>query len=501
MGKGGSASPTKSPALGLPAEQLWQVHGAYYDLEAFAKEHPGGVEQIIAQRGKDCTMLFETVHLFDEVPRKLLAKYYVRDVPNYQPTLEWTGNGFYPTLKRRVKDHFRALSKAKTGLYKGTHPNQVHHGTPFYHAAMTVFALTTYVLYYGAVFKGYALCAVLWGFFAFASGGIGHEALHSGTFATPRRNRLACWLWLDVVGISSFMYQRVHSFGHHLHTNERGADPDIEVHMPGCRLSQHQERLPLHWWQCYIAFPVYAFSLPVSSLIDIKALITGGWGHYDYPTPVDSPRPIETLGFVLGKICFCCLLNAPMFVLPSFAHALRQSVLMTGIGSFVVVLTFAVSHQNRKCFQHAEALADEKETQTDFGSLQVKTTCNFGAPFWQLLHCAGLGYQIEHHLFPTISVCHLPAVSAIVMETCAEFGLPYHYYPSWFAAVYAHYEYLKEMGRKDIVFADQPPPQVPCAFPPRPLYTKRWKIDDVLYPEHTDLRGPLRHVQAEKKLG
>ena len=52
-------------------------------------------------------------------------------------------------------------------------------------------------------------------------------------------------------GISSFMYQRVHTFGHHLHTNERGADPDIEVHMPGCRLSQHQERLPMHWWQCY----------------------------------------------------------------------------------------------------------------------------------------------------------------------------------------------------------------------------------------------------------
>jgi len=35
-------------------------------------------------------------------------------------------------------------------------------------------------------------------------------------------------------GISSFMYQRVHTFGHHLHTNERGADPDIEVHGPGC---------------------------------------------------------------------------------------------------------------------------------------------------------------------------------------------------------------------------------------------------------------------------
>ena len=53
-----------------------------------------------------------------------------------------------------------------------------------------------------------------------------------GTFTTPRRNRIACWFFLDMFGISSFMYQRVHTFGHHLHTNERGADPDIEVRTP-----------------------------------------------------------------------------------------------------------------------------------------------------------------------------------------------------------------------------------------------------------------------------
>ena len=65
----------------LSPDELWQVHGAYYNLEEFARQHPGGVEQIIAQKGKDCSTLFETVHLFDEQPRKVLRKYYVRDVP------------------------------------------------------------------------------------------------------------------------------------------------------------------------------------------------------------------------------------------------------------------------------------------------------------------------------------------------------------------------------------------------------------------------------------
>ena len=84
------SQPKKAPdvsAAELPPEELWQVHGAYYNLESFAKHHPGGVEQIIAQKGKDCTTLFETVHLFDEQPRKVLRKYYVRDVPDYEPTL------------------------------------------------------------------------------------------------------------------------------------------------------------------------------------------------------------------------------------------------------------------------------------------------------------------------------------------------------------------------------------------------------------------------------
>jgi cytochrome b involved in lipid metabolism len=195
------SQPKKAPdgsAVELPPEELWQVHGAYYNLESFAKHHPGGVEQIIAQKGKDCTTLFETVHLFDEQPRKVLRKYYVRDVPDYEPTLVWSGDDFYPTLKRRVKAHFRKVHKEeKHRLYARTHPNLVHHGTPAYHAAMCFFLMGTYVLYVGALAYDSAFCAVLWGLFAFASGGVGHESLHAGTFTTPRRNRIACWFLLD----------------------------------------------------------------------------------------------------------------------------------------------------------------------------------------------------------------------------------------------------------------------------------------------------------------
>ena len=42
------------------------------------------------------------------------------------------------------------------------------------------------VLYVGALAYSSAVCAVLWGLFAFASGGVGHESLHAGTQGVDR---------------------------------------------------------------------------------------------------------------------------------------------------------------------------------------------------------------------------------------------------------------------------------------------------------------------------
>ena len=39
--------------------------------------------------------------------------------------------------------------------------------------------------------------------------------------------------------------------------------------------------------------------------------------------------------------------------------------------------------------------------------------------------CAGVEYQIEHHLFPTISHVYYPEVSRLVAEFCRRHGYPY----------------------------------------------------------------------------
>ena len=58
----------------------------------------------------------------------------------------------------------------------------------------------------------------------------------------------------------------------------------------------------------------------------------------------------------------------------------------------------------------------------------------------------GLNFQVEHHLFPKISHVHYPAISKFVEQTCKEFGIAYHNFPTFTSAVSSHVKHLKYLG-------------------------------------------------------
>jgi linoleoyl-CoA desaturase len=79
---------------------------------------------------------------------------------------------------------------------------------------------------------------------------------------------------------------------------------------------------------------------------------------------------------------------------------------------------------------------------------QINTTVNFSTKSAFLRwFTGGLNFQIEHHLFPKISHMHYPAISKFVKETCAEFGVQYHEYPTFMEAVRSHVLHLKAAAR------------------------------------------------------
>ncbi|MDX1667597.1 MAG: fatty acid desaturase, partial [Saprospiraceae bacterium] len=78
---------------------------------------------------------------------------------------------------------------------------------------------------------------------------------------------------------------------------------------------------------------------------------------------------------------------------------------------------------------------------------QLRTTANFGIGSRTLnFLCGGLNFQIEHHLFPNICHVHYPSISRIVQQTAAEYGLPYHCYPSLSSSLGSHFRFLRQMG-------------------------------------------------------
>jgi fatty acid desaturase len=107
-------------------------------------------------------------------------------------------------------------------------------------------------------------------------------------------------------------------------------------------------------------------------------------------------------------------------------YALRVSLL--GFGLFAIL---APGHFPAE----ARCLDEHQRDASDFYLRQTATTVNFRTGIIGSLVCSGLQYQIEHHLFPSISHLHLRAISPHVQELCARHGLPYRSL-SWSRAIW-----------------------------------------------------------------
>jgi linoleoyl-CoA desaturase len=80
---------------------------------------------------------------------------------------------------------------------------------------------------------------------------------------------------------------------------------------------------------------------------------------------------------------------------------------------------------------------------------QLRTTCNF-SPKSRVFSwfVGGLNYQIEHHLFPSISHVHYRKLSKIVRQTAQEYNIPYHVYPNFVVVLWQHAKHLWFLGNR-----------------------------------------------------
>jgi linoleoyl-CoA desaturase len=342
---------------------------------------------------------------------------------------------FHAELKKRIGDYFEKLGKDSTGNL-----------SLFVKAVILigafVFLYVNLVFFTPATWLAILECIVLGGVVSAIGFNIMHDGAH-GSFSKNKSLNRAAAFTLNVLGGNSFMWNMKHNVVHHAYTNVDGLDDDIDI-QPWMRMSSTQKKYKLHkyqhlyFWLLYCL--LYIFWI---LLLDYKKYFASKVGG----VPLKKMSISDHFVFWGFK-----LLNAFLFiVLPiyqlGFMPWLIGFLVFTGFAGLVLSLVFQLAHTvEHTAFPVANVETNRLED--EWAVHQIKTTANFATKnklvSWLV---GGLNFQIEHHLFPKISHVHYPAISKIIRQACAEYGITYLEYPRVHLAVASHVAFLRQMGR------------------------------------------------------
>ncbi|WP_331714401.1 fatty acid desaturase family protein [Auraticoccus cholistanensis] len=238
---------------------------------------------------------------------------------------------------------------------------------------------------------------------------LGHDAAHRQIFRSARWND---WTSLVVanllVGISYGWWQSKHT-KHHSGPNKVGTDPDIDLPVLAFTPEQtRRHRNPVLRWltarQGWYFFPLLLLEGASLHLDGLKRVVS----------PQKMPRrsaEIAMLAVRLGGFAALVLLVLPPGMAAAF-FGVQLAVFGLYMGS-----AFAPNHIGMPLVSPKMRL--------DFLRRQVLMSRNISGGRWMSVLMGGLNYQIEHHLFPSMSRPDLRRVQKMVVEHCAEIGVPY----------------------------------------------------------------------------
>jgi linoleoyl-CoA desaturase len=271
-----------------------------------------------------------------------------------------------------------------------------------------------------------------------------HDANH-GAFAKKRRWNEFIGLSVNLLGINSRLWRIKHNILHHTYTNIHGNDDDINA--PSIiRLSPGSKRFKIHRFQHIYAWFIYGFFTMFWIFYrDFKYFYRFNKMGFVKGNPV-----IELLLIISWKLIYiflfiilpCLVLDNPVWVV------LLAYFLMKFMVGLVITTIFQLAHvvPGTK-FPTAN---DHGKVESNWHVHQIETTANF-APKSRVMSwfIGGLNYQIEHHLFPSISHVHYKAISKIVKQTALEFNIRYNVQPNLISAINGHAKLLKKLGKPE----------------------------------------------------
>jgi len=252
-----------------------------------------------------------------------------------------------------------------------------------------------------------ALNAIVFAFFSVQIGMIGHDLSHGEVFESRSVNRFFAMIaWGFFGGLSESRWFHKHNT-HHQHPNHIGHDPDLEIPFVFSDV-QAASRSPFYkrWifpYQHIIFWPALTFVYPYNIAHSMR---------YWYRNP-DMRAAIE---FLLISIHFLIVIGLPFYFLPAGVATLFLVLSFLVIGAYIGMV-FAPNHKGEEMLG----------AQADFNWTHQITLTRDLYPTWPVFYIlGGLNFQIEHHLFPTMSRLQYWKAQKLVQDFCARHGLRYH---------------------------------------------------------------------------
>ncbi len=346
-----------------------------------------------------------------------------------------TTNNFFPTLKKRVDDYFKSNNINKWGNSK-------------LYTKATILLIAFASLYTAIVFIAMPawLSLVLCAIFGLNLAAIGFNVMHDGahgSFSNNKHVNYMMGLTLNLMGGVVFIWKNKHNKNHHSFTNIEGMDDDINIG-PFIRVSTHQKKRWYHKYQHIYAYPLYATSYSFWVFFqDFKKYFTGKIADTELANMSFKEHTI----FWLTKVGYI----VTFFALPIFMKGLVATIvgylIVTAITGYTIGVVFQLAHVVEETDFHDVPVKGERIIPTEWAIHQIRTTANFGTKNKVLnWYTGGLNFQVEHHLFPKISHVHYPAINKLVKETCEQFNVAYHEFPSMIAAMKSHTKHLRMIG-------------------------------------------------------
>jgi linoleoyl-CoA desaturase len=274
---------------------------------------------------------------------------------------------------------------------------------------------------------------------------ISHDGCHGSYSKNKTITRLAASM-MDLMGGSRLVWFMQHNIGHHPNCNRQGTtsqaedyDPDVRSGTPIMRFNEAQPWKPYHSYQHIYIWLLFAGVGVKWYINDIKAIFREKYLTFDFFEITQEDRRL----LIITKSMFVIY----SFIVPIYLHGIVRGLalmlLFWSVTSYMFALNFAVNHLTED--NHFPREKDQPIR--DWAKLQVLTTSNFGTsnPVCSWI-TGGLNYQIEHHLFPGMNHVYLAQIAPIVKQTCKEYGLKYTDYPTYWDAVVAYHNHVRNLG-------------------------------------------------------